>query len=77
MAKDTSNTSGIKHRVRFNEQVNLLLIIMFLAVVSILFIKGCSIGSVDGDTGKEIKENVAQNNDNTQRDSITNIQIEK
>ena len=41
MAKDTSNKSSFKTRLYFNEQVNFILLIMFMAVAIIITIKGC------------------------------------
>ena len=73
MAKDTSDTSWVKSPSRFNEQVNAILLIMFLAVVVILFLKGC-----DSDALKMIKydetnpeQELVVTNDSVQNDSLT------
>lgn len=41
MAKETFNANNYKSPRRFNEQVNTILLIMFLTVVLILSFKGC------------------------------------
>ena len=63
MAKETSDS--YKSRMRFNEQVNFILLIMFLSVALIISIRGCG-GSVcshnlDGE-GVPTSENNTVNN---------------
>lgn len=41
MAKETVNSSGLKNPRSFNEQVNNILLIMFLTVVAVVSVKGC------------------------------------
>jgi len=45
MAKETSNKPF--NPIRFNEQVNAILLIMFLTVAIILSLKGCGISYID------------------------------
>lgn len=75
MAKDTSDTSGVKSPIRFNEQVNAILLIMFLAVVVILFLKGCNkdaLKMIRYDETDQEQEFVVTN-DSIQNDSLTII----
>ena len=71
MAKDTSDTTGVKSPIRFNEQVNTILLIMFLAVVVILFLKGRDRdGMIRYDETNQVQELVVTN-DSIQNDSLT------
>ena len=73
MAKETVNGSGLKNPRRFNEQVNTILLIMFLIVVVVVSVKGCKsktypiIDSYDSQT-----EDSYDKNDSLTQDAILN-----
>lgn len=69
MAKDTSNKSYFKTRLHFNEQVNCILLIMFLAVALIITIKGCGGNLYPKVQSLQTKEGVIQT-DSLQNDSV-------
>ncbi len=73
MAKETSNKPCCL--IRFNELVNAILLIMFLAVVIILSVKGCGtclIGKSQ-DIQKVQNENIVAEADSTKNDSIIDV----
>jgi hypothetical protein len=73
MANDTSNTPRFKSPHRYDEQVNIILLIMFLSVVVILSLKGCNacvIDSTQSATESKNKEIVVEG-DSTHNDSLT------
>lgn len=51
MAKDTSNNPF--NQFHFNEHVNAILLIMFLAVSTLLLVKGCNPNMPDEDPGTQ------------------------
>lgn len=71
MAKETTSGTGFKTPQRFNEQVNAILLIMFLSVVIILSLKGCGNCMF---TQKE-NENAVQEESVVKSDSLTNDSI--
>ena len=75
MCKDKSNTSGTKTTRRFNEQVNVILLIMFLAVVVILSLRGCGTQLFDGGVSgnQSHVDQMGQPADSTQIDSLSNF----
>lgn len=76
MAKDTSNKPFFKNSVRFNEQVNAILLIMFLTVSVILCVKGCGTCLFQKDQSKQdnITENGVVTSDSIKSDSIISVQ---
>lgn len=75
MNKDNSNTSGTKSTRRFNEQVNVILLIMFLAVVVILSLRGCRTRLFDGSVSgnQSHADQMSQQGDSTQIDSLSSF----
>ena len=74
MASETSSSPSTKHSRCFNEQVNTILFIMFLVVVTILFLKGCKTETlIKREKIEDIKESTIIGNEAVQRDSIKSI----
>lgn len=74
MAKETSNGSSFKNPFRFNEQVNTILLIMFLAVVVVLFLNGGRCFTAKQQKSTTIKkEQIVERADSIPSDSIVNL----
>lgn len=77
MAKETSSGSGFKNPFRFNEQVNIILLIMFLSVVLILSLKGCGTCLFDKSENIPVVNEQQDGHevacDSTQSDSLTTV----
>lgn len=74
MVKETSNKP--RKSIQFNEQVNAILLIMFLTVALIISLKGCGkcfISKTHDIKNEQVGRNVAEA-DSTENDSIIIVQ---